>query len=487
MENGAVNKNEEGSIHVNPVFDTVNNNKPANGIIKQKQSAMDEYDMVSSLPSTPVRVRTLSEPKCGTARRARANSTGNVSRNQDRNPSHEATYFSAEKVRLPRHLSAGNVSHQIRHAGSQNQSPSKTLPRQRSATANDAYCQSPLRNPIQMDIGGDTISSGGAPYLMGFTHTSQLQAPSRSLPNGAVTNQSSLTSGNLNNRQQTKGKVSPNLPSKCPHQYSAGHAVKKVGPAVVIGRDGEPNYLGSPNSATSAEAPNTGRGTNKLLPNTRTSPSAMMLSNTLNVPLVKESNLGTPTPYSSHRDTGKSSRRWTEVISSNGTVPNITSNPNFSDMSEDVWKKNNDARVGNFGLDNSGILRHKTILSETQEQDTSKGTLRAPSTGELLSPLDALPDGHANESSLRSSDQHSYNANSGTSLFSTSSPPPPEQATDSSDDDLYSIVAKGTYSSAVPDPHLRHTVGGKSDRKEQKNRNKHVYVVVPSRDGSTAV
>lgn len=98
----------------------------------------------------------------------------------------------------------------------------------------------------------------------------------------------------------------------------------------------------------------------------------MMLSNTLNVPLVKESNLGTPTPYSSHRDTGKSSRRWTEVISSNGTVPNITSNPNFSDMSEDVWKKNNDARVGNFGLDNSGILRHKTILSETQEQDTSK-------------------------------------------------------------------------------------------------------------------
>ena len=487
MENGAVNKNEEGSIHVNPIFGTVNNNKPANGIINQNQSAMVEYDMVSSLPSTPVRVRTLSEPKYGTARRARANSTGNVSRNQDRNPIQEATYFSAEKVQLPRHLSAGNVAHQNRHAASQNQSPSKTLPRQRSATANDAYCHSPLRNPIQMDIGGDAISSGGTPYLMGSTYTSQVQAPSRSLPNSVVTNQFPLTSGSLNNRQQSKGKVSPNLPSKCPHQYSAGHAVKQIEPAVVTGRDGEPNHLGSPNSGTSAEAMNTGRGTPKLLPNTQTSSSAVMLSNTLNVPLVKESNLGTPTPYSSHRDTGKSSRKWIKDISSNGTVPNITSNPNFSNMSEDVRKKNNGARVGNLGSDNSGILQHKTILSETQEQDTSKGTLHAPSTGELLSPLDALPDGHANESSLRSSDQHSYNANSGTSLFSTSSPPPPEQATDSSDDDLYSIVAKGTYSSAVPDPHLRHTVGGKSDRKEQKNRNKHVYVVVPSRDGSTAV
>ncbi|XP_068754835.1 uncharacterized protein [Montipora capricornis] len=64
---------------------------------------------------------------------------------------------------------------------------------------------------------------------------------------------------------------------------------------------------------------------------------------------------------------------------------------------------------------------------------------------------------------------------------------PPEMPTDSSDDDLFSIVAKGTYSSAVPDTYMRHTSAAASTMKDAKNKNKHVYVVVPSGDGSTAV
>ena len=505
MENGTAQKGDAASIHVNPMFNSSNNNKPPSALTNQNQAIPPGNDTVSSLPSTPARGRTQSEPRSGTPRRARANSTGNVSRSHDRHHSQGITNYSEERLRLPRHLSAGNVSHQHRQGGhsdnaSQNQSPARTLPRQRSATANNPYCQSPVRNPLHLQQGGSALPApvSGASNSGVINNVSQQQSPARSVPNAAVVNQYPATSGTLNNRQQSQGSVSqPLSPSRSPQYGAVGQPLKSASGAVR--RDGE---QGSPLSVASGEI--------QALPGTHHSlayqctnlNSAMKLPNSSNAVLGKESNPGTPIPYSSHRSTPKSIRKWSEEKETNFTGPNITTNPNYNSKFGDIWQKHNEAKLGqkepsarSLSSDHSnipgGILQRSRVSSETsatQEQDSSKGTLRAPSMGELLSPLDALPDPYANNPSLRFSDRHPYSSNPGTqSLHTSIPPPPPEQPTDSSDDDLYSIVAKGTYSSAVSDPYLRQTAGTALERREGKNKNKHVYVVVPSGDGSTAV
>ena len=484
MENGTGRESDAASIRVNPMFDTVNNNKTQNGKMNHNQVIHAGNEKAASLPSTPVRGRTQSEPRSVTPRRARANSTGNVNRSHDRHHSQGITNDVDERVRLPRHLSAGNVSQQHRQAVSQNQSLAKTLPRQRSATANGPYCQSSLRNPLYVHPGGSAqpVTANEISNPKVNSHTSQPQSPSRSVSNGSAVNQYPATSGTLNNRYQSQGSASQQFsPSRSPQGSSLGQPVKQVGSGMVR-RDGGPTYQESPPSFASGEARYV-TGTSHSVPYKRTNTS-MKLSNSSNAPLGKETNPGSSTSYLHQCN-----------------IPNVTTNPNFNNRSGDIWQKHNEVKVRqkepssrSLSSDNSnvqeGISPQRKASSETsatQEQEASKGTLRPSSMGELLSPLDALPDNYAINPSLRFSDRHSYNNNPETSTFNPSPPPPLEQATDSSDDDLYSIVAKGTYTSAVPDPNLRQTSGATSDRREGKNKNKHVYVVIPSGDGSTAV
>ena len=228
--------------------------------------------------------------------------------------------------------------------------------------------------------------------------------------------------------------------------------------------------------------------------------SLMKVSSSSNATLGLSSSSGSNSPYTAQRNTPILNRKWSEVKSESDVVPNITTNPNYINRPGEIWLDDSDPNTGHKdatgrslstdqGNKQGGILQHRRESAEkssSQEQFSPKGTMRAPSMGELLSPLDALPDAYANSTSLRLSDRHSYRNTQGTSSFHPSSPQPPEPP-DSSDDDLYSIVAKGTYTSAVPDPNLRHTTRDTSVGREGKTRSKHVYVVVPSGDGSTAV
>ena len=488
MENGTAHKGEATSIHVNPMCNSGNNNKIPVAITNQTQVILPVNDAASSLPSTPARGRTQSEPRTGTPKRTRANSTGNVSRSHERHQNQGITNYSEEKGRLPRHLSTGNVSHQHRQTAhsdytSQNQSPAKTLPRQRSATANDPYYNSPVRTPLhlQQERSATLTASSGTSGII--NNVPQQQSPARFVPNGAVVNQYSASSGTLDNNQQSQGGVSQLLsPSKSPQHGPFGQPG-----SVAAGRGEGSNYQGNTFSVSSGQVQSS-PSTQNSLPYHRENPNSPMklsiLSNSSNASLGKETNPGTLTAYSSHRDT-----------------PNITSNPTYNTKSGDIYQTPNEAKLGqkeltarSLGSDHSfvpgGILHHRSISSEASAaklQSASKGTLRAPSMGELLSPLDALPDAYVNNPGLRYSGRHLGNSSLGTSSLQSFPPPPPEKPIDSSDDDLYSIVAKGTYSSAVPDPYLKHTGGAASDRREGKNKNKHVYVVVPSGDGSTAV
>lgn len=485
MENGTAHKADATSIHVNPMFNSGNNNKLPTATTNQPQVILPVNDAVASLPSTPARGRTQSEPRTGTPRRTRANSTGNVSRSHERHQNHGIINYSEEKVRLPRHLSAGNVSHQHRQAAhsdhaSQNQSPAKTLPRQRSATANDPYYNSPVRNPLylQQERSAPLTTANGASGVI--NNVPKQQSPARFVPNGAVVNQYSASSGTLDYNQPSQGGVSQQLsPSKSPQHGPFGQAA-----SVAAGRGEGSTYQGNTLSVSSGQVQSSPSTQNSLLYHHENPTSPIKLSNSSNAPLAKETSLGTLTPYSSHRDS-----------------PNITTNPNYNTKSGDICQTPNEAKLGqkepsarSLGSDHSfvsgGILHHRSNSSEASTaklQNASKGTLRAPSTGELLSPLDALPDAYLNNPGLRYSGRHLGNSSLGTSSLQSFPPPPSEQPIDSSDDDLYSIVAKGTYSSAVPDPHLRHTGVAASDRREGKNKNKHVYVVVPLGDGSTAV
>ena len=478
MENGTVKEDDGTGIHVNPLFNGGNSNKPPSSIANSNPGNPLGTEIVSSLPSTPCRSRTLSEPRTGTPRRGRANSTGNVSRSHERQHSQGMPDYPDERVRIPRHLSAGNVSHHHRHGtqsdhASQSQSPARTLPHQRATTGNTAYNQSPVRNPIKWPPYGQAMPVNGKSNPGIISNSS----PARSVPEGTVISQYPTTIGNLNNRQQSPGGVAPqSSPSRGPKYNSLGHSVKQPG--------------------TTGEASQHSGSYHQANPN-----SPMKLSNPSNVALASVGNAETPTPYSTHRNTPKLNRKWSEEKPTNDAAPNITTNPNYNNKPGDIWQKHNesvqkDESGKSLSTDQGsipgGILQRRNVFTEkcsSQEQDTKKGTLRPPSTGELLSPLDALPETCADNPSLRISDRHSYNITPGTSSFHPFSPPPLDLPTDSSDDDLYSIVAKGTYSSAAPDANLRHTGVARSmpDGRERKSKNKHVYVVIPSGDGSTAV
>lgn len=507
MENGTVKKDDGSDIHVNPMFNSGNSNKIPSFVSNPNPVNPSGNEMVSSVPSTPSRSRTLSEPRTGTSRRGRANSTGNVSRSHERHHSQGMSDYHDERVRLPRHLSAGNVSHQHRQGthsdpASQNQSPAKTLPRQRATTGNAPYSQSPVRNPLHWHPSAQPSPASGTSNPGIIKNTSQQQSPVRSVLGGALVNQYP-TPGSLNNRQQSPGGVSQqSSPSRGPQSNSLGRPVKQLGPGAA-GRDGESSYQGKPLSVAPGEA-QTIPALHHSLSYQRANPnSPKKFSNSSNTTLGPDSNVGSPTPYSTHRNTPKLDGKWSGEAPTNHAAPNITTNPNYINKPGDIWQTHNDRKSGqkdasgrSLGADPGNIpgsiLQRKRVSSEKcsqQEQDANKGTMRPPSMGELLSPLDALPDAYANNPNLRFSDRHSYNITPGTSSFHPFPTPPPELPLDSSDDDLYSIVAKGTYSSAVPDPNLRHAalVTSMSDGREGKNKSKHVYVVIPTGDGSTAV
>ena len=482
MENGTVKKDDGTGIHVNPLFNGANSSKPPGSLTNSNRGNPIGSEAVSSLPSTPCRSRTLSEPKTGTPRRGRANSTGNVSRSHERHHSQGMPDYPDERVRLPRHLSAGNVSHHHRQGTqsdhvSRGQSPARTLPRQRGATGNAAYNQSAVRYPLNWPPYGQAMPANGTSNPKIISNSS----PARSIPDSTLVNQYPTTTVNLNNRQQSPGGVVQQpSPSRGAQYNSLGYSVK------------QPGTTGETHSTPSQNSESCQRGN----PN-----SPIKFSNPSNVALATDSNEGTPTPYSPHRNTPKLNRKWSEEKPTNDAALNITTNPNYNNKPGDIWQKHsepgqNDGGGKSLTMDQGsipgGILQRRNVSSEKcspQERNAKKGTVRPPSTGELLSPLDALPETYADNPSLRISDRHSYNITPGTSSFHPFSPPPPDLPTDSSDDDLYSIVAKGTYSSAAPDPNLRHTglARSVSDGRERKSKNRHVYVVIPSGDGSTAV
>ncbi|XP_022784824.1 uncharacterized protein LOC111325290 isoform X3 [Stylophora pistillata] len=496
-ENGSVSKENEPGIHVNPMFNN-NNYKLFSSVNGTNQTNPLAKETVNSLPSTPSRSRNLSEPRTGPARQGRANSTGNVSRSHERHHSQLMSDYQEERARIPRHLSAGNVSHQHRHMVSEHashpQSPARTLPRQRPSTGHVLSSHSPVRDPNQWHQATQPTYTSGMSTPGMINSTSQQHSPARSVSGGTLLSQSST----LNSRQQSPG-IGQLSPSRNPQHSPLDHSLRDAGPGT-LNRDGEPKYQGKSLSIAPGEHQ---VATHNSSPYQRSNVglnSPMKVSSSSNAPLGLGSSTESHSPYKAQRNTPTLNRKWSEEKSESDVVPNITTNPNYINTPGDVWLKNNDPNTGQkdatgrgLSTDQSsmqgGILQHRRESAEKsslQEQFSSQGTMRATSMGELLSPLDALPDTYANSTNLRLSDRHSYSNTRGTSSFHPSSPQPPEPP-DSSDDDLYSIVAKGTYTSAVPDPNLRHTTRVTSAGREGKSRSKHVYVVVPSGDGSTAV
>lgn len=483
-ENGSVKKENEPGIHVNPMFN--NNNKLFNLVNDTHQTNPPAKDTANSLPSTPSRSRILSEPRTGPARHGRANSTGNVSKSHERQHSQGISDYQDERTRIPRHLSAGNVSHQHRHMVSEHashpQSPARTLPRQRTPTGNHWH-----------QAAQPTHTSGTSTPGM-INSTSQQHLPARSVSGGTLLSQSST----LNSRQQSPG-IGQLSPSRNPQHNPPDHSLRDVG-LVTLGRDREPNNQGKSLSMAPGEQQFAAHNSTRYQRANVGPNSPMKVSSSSNATLGLSSSSGSNSPYTAQRNTPILNRKWSEVKSESDVVPNITTNPNYINRPGEIWLDDSDPNTGHKdatgrslstdqGNKQGGILQHRRESAEkssSQEQFPPKGTMRAPSMGELLSPLDALPDAYANSTSLRLSDRHSYRNTQGTSSFHPSSPQPPEPP-DSSDDDLYSIVAKGTYTSAVPDPNLRHTTRDTSVGREGKTRSKHVYVVVPSGDGSTAV
>ena len=216
----------------------------------------------------------------------------------------------------------------------------------------------------------------------------------------------------------------------------------------------------------------------------------------------RRSDEGSSAPCSTQRVSPKLNRKWSQEKPLNTNTPNITPNPFHSPDSRGIWQKKQDPKPStkdksfpDFKVESESTMesiprtRHLSDPSSSPENGADKGTMRTSSSGELLSPLDASTEGNADTQGLRLSDQHFNNLNSGTSSFHPFPPPPPELLTDSSDDDLYSIVAKGTYSSAAPDPNLRHSpaLDSVGDGRERTNSNQHVSVVISSVEGLTKV
>lgn len=100
MESGKDNRTTEGSIRENPM-DIINENQMSFRSFIEGHSG-----------------RTLRNPCHGKHKRAKANSTGNISRSHSRRHRPEMMNYSTEKMRPPRHLSIGNVSDQNHQAGS---------------------------------------------------------------------------------------------------------------------------------------------------------------------------------------------------------------------------------------------------------------------------------------------------------------------------------------------------------------------------------
>jgi len=388
MENGTVKKVDGTGIHVNPLFNGSNSNKPSGSITNSNPGNQRGCDAVSSLPSTPCRSRTLSEPRTGTPRRGRANSTGNVSRSHERHHSQGMPDYPDERVRLPRHLSAGNVSHHHRHGTQsdhalQSQSPARTLPRQRAATGNAAYNQSPVRNPLNWPPHGQAIPANGTSNPGIISNSS----PARSVPDGTLVNQYPTTIGNLNNRQQSPGGVTQQpSPSRGAQYNSLGHTVKQPWTT------GEAPSTPSQNSGSYQRAnPN----------------SPVKFSNPSNVALASDGNAGTPTPYSAHRNTPKLNRKWSEEKPTNNAAPNITTNPNYNNKPSDIWQKHSesgqkDGSGKSLSRDQGsipgGTLQRRNVSSEKcspQEQDAKKEVGNANDSN-----ADALEPQNASENSV---------------------------------------------------------------------------------------
>ena len=100
MESGTENRSTDGSICENPM-----------DIIKENQTSFRSF-MEAHLG------RTLRNTCHGKHKRAKANSTGNISRSHSRHHCAEMMNYSTEKMRSPRHVGTGNASHQNHQAGS---------------------------------------------------------------------------------------------------------------------------------------------------------------------------------------------------------------------------------------------------------------------------------------------------------------------------------------------------------------------------------
>ncbi|KAL9969683.1 hypothetical protein ACROYT_G021927 [Oculina patagonica] len=391
MENGTAKKDDGTDIHVNPMFNSGNNNNKApSSVTNPNPINLPGNGAISSLPSTPCRSRTLSEPKSGTPRRDRAYSTGNVSRSHERHHSQGMTNYPDERVRLPRHLSAGNVSPHNRQGlhsdhASQNQSPARTLPRQRAATGNGGYCHSPVRNPHNWPPSAQPAPVNGMSNSGIVNTTSQPQSPARSVSGGTLVNQYPSASGSLNNRQQKPGSESQQPSNVRSAQYnSLGHPTKQLGPGTA-GRDGESNYQGKPPSLGSEDVRTTPSSQHSMSYQ-RPNPNSTMKSSNPSNTLSSDSNAGAPTPYSNHRNSPNLNRKWSKEKPTNDGAPNIITNPNYNNKPGDIWQKHNgvksgqkDASAKSFSADqgntSGSVLQCRNVSSERcspQEQDANK-------------------------------------------------------------------------------------------------------------------
>jgi len=368
-ENGTVHKGEPASIQVNPMFksgnnnNNNNNNKPSIVITDQPQLT----DTSSSLPSTPARSHIPFDPRTGTAKRTRANSTGNVAKSHHKLPDVGLINNDEEKECLPRHLSAGNVSHPHRPvANFDNASPqgssANTLPNHRSGPSGDSFYPSMARNTTFLQpAGGAPLTTAKGPS--GVVNNLYLQhSPERSSPNDAALNQYPASSSTLNHSQQNQDCVSL--------QYGSLRQSARASP--IVPKRADSYYQTNPSDMS---------GKTKSLHATRnSSPMKMTTSQRQTIP-------ETTTPYSNHRETQNSMRKNNDIKGSNDAGFNITTNPNFSSKPEDIWRKSKESQLGQSKLvsgsypgsdPNSiagGISQHRGISSEAsvlQHENASK-------------------------------------------------------------------------------------------------------------------
>ncbi|XP_067050057.1 uncharacterized protein [Acropora muricata] len=367
-ENGTVHKGEPASIQVNPMFksgnnNNNNNNKPSIVITDQPQLT----DTASSLPSTPARSHIPFDPRTGTAKRTRANSTGNVAKSHHKLPDVGLINYDEEKECLPRHLSAGNVSHPHRLvANFDNSSPqgssANTLPNHRSGPSGDSFYPSMARNTTFLQPAeGAPLTTAKGPS--GVVNNLYLQhSPERYSPNDAALNQYPASSSTLNHSQQKQDCVSL--------QYGSLRQSARASP--IVPKRTDSYYQTNPSDMS---------GMTKSLQATRNSSPMKMTTS------QRQTISETTMPYSNHRETQNSMRKNNDIKGSNDAGFNITTNPNFSSKPEDIWRKSKESQLGQSKLvsgslpgsdPNSiagGISQHRGISSEgsvLQRENASK-------------------------------------------------------------------------------------------------------------------